>query len=962
MKKLLLIGSVLLVSMQICMAETNDITALIQRGLFEEEANHNLQAAMEAYQTAIAEHDKDRKLIATAIFRMGECYRKQGKSAEALAQYERLVKDFTDQAQLVKLCQEKLGQPTKETENGLSHIDNQHILEITTLRTEYKEVSQEAMAAKILVQQLDSIPDSQEKLISFFTITKVDQPLVDMVKTLDFSKKEFLAVSNTVDPAHPNYKTSESMLRQAETNVVNRIHSLLWEAHNNYEVMNKMEAEIREKLEAFAKPTTNTSFPGAVNSPKAEDVVLPINEEQEEIRKIKLLIENSPDLINTTVSNMTLLGQASKNGQLHVAKYLLENGALVDAKVVTSKFGSTSIHNSMTPLHFAAESGNKAMVKFLLSHGANLEAKTTLGNTALLISVQKGYLGLSELLISSNANVNIQNSEGISPLFLAVGGRKDDVFEPESANKALVELLLKNKADPNLKTQSGITCLFPAAKTQSLEIVDLLLKHGADVNATANNGANLLICAIQTGDTAILQLLIRAGANTGAKLANQGTLMGQTALILAISKKNLEVVNILLDAKTDPNEVIRIWQEPGIARIEQCTPLFVACEYGSNLVETLLSHGANPDLKNQQGQTPLEYAIQRNKPDSALVLIAHKSTLTCSDTNSSLLHYAVSAGQTEVVKALCMSGVDVNKHGDISTPLYYATANGSTNLVSILLSYHADPNLAGTGQVPPIALTAKEEPQFAVIADMLRKAGADVNFMRMNSISYREAGTSNAIPVFSSYNPAENSYSLCDLLLGLYGDGIPRESSNARSVPFPDFSRIQINRLETDGTTNIIPVDFSAILNSSDRSKIPSLVWGDIVEIPQIDHKISESWKGLDEATRIQFGAISYCCIQINIKGQTTEWTLFPHFPNTSPRLFETNLPAKLKGKILTASTLKNAINDANVLLSSSAPNKIRILRMNTNGGSTPYNFVNANTLGSQLLLRNGDEILIPEK
>src|SRR4051812_11600513 len=53
-------------------AATNDITSLVQRGLFEEEANHNLDAATQSYESAIKLHDKDRKLAATATFRLGE--------------------------------------------------------------------------------------------------------------------------------------------------------------------------------------------------------------------------------------------------------------------------------------------------------------------------------------------------------------------------------------------------------------------------------------------------------------------------------------------------------------------------------------------------------------------------------------------------------------------------------------------------------------------------------------------------------------------------------------------------------------------------------------------------------------------------------------------------------------------------------------------------------------------------
>src|SRR5262249_37519935 len=60
-------------------AATNDLTSALQKGLFEEEANRNLDAAIAAYQTLATQFDKDRQVAATAIFRLGECYRKLGR-------------------------------------------------------------------------------------------------------------------------------------------------------------------------------------------------------------------------------------------------------------------------------------------------------------------------------------------------------------------------------------------------------------------------------------------------------------------------------------------------------------------------------------------------------------------------------------------------------------------------------------------------------------------------------------------------------------------------------------------------------------------------------------------------------------------------------------------------------------------------------------------------------------------
>src|SRR5829696_7337552 len=85
------------------------LTEKFQRGLFEEEANHNLDAAIKEYQSVVSQSDQQRKVMATALFRLGECYRKLGKTNEANAQYERVLRDFSEQEPLVKLSRQITG-------------------------------------------------------------------------------------------------------------------------------------------------------------------------------------------------------------------------------------------------------------------------------------------------------------------------------------------------------------------------------------------------------------------------------------------------------------------------------------------------------------------------------------------------------------------------------------------------------------------------------------------------------------------------------------------------------------------------------------------------------------------------------------------------------------------------------------------------------------------------------------
>ena len=102
MKTKLFMG-ILVLAAGLAQAQTNDLTALLQQGLFEEQAKRNLDAAIASYQSLAAQFDKDRQLAATAVFRIGECYRMQGKTNKAAAQYQRILRDFSDQTTLASL-------------------------------------------------------------------------------------------------------------------------------------------------------------------------------------------------------------------------------------------------------------------------------------------------------------------------------------------------------------------------------------------------------------------------------------------------------------------------------------------------------------------------------------------------------------------------------------------------------------------------------------------------------------------------------------------------------------------------------------------------------------------------------------------------------------------------------------------------------------------------------------------
>jgi tetratricopeptide (TPR) repeat protein len=106
----------------------DDLSSALQKGLFEEEGNQNLPAAIQAYQSLLSASDDQRRLAATALFRLAECYRKLGQTNDAVAQYQRLLRDYADQGTLATLSRQNLTglgatQPTRTSSSG-SFPDN----------------------------------------------------------------------------------------------------------------------------------------------------------------------------------------------------------------------------------------------------------------------------------------------------------------------------------------------------------------------------------------------------------------------------------------------------------------------------------------------------------------------------------------------------------------------------------------------------------------------------------------------------------------------------------------------------------------------------------------------------------------------------------------------------------------------------------------------------------------------
>jgi uncharacterized protein len=106
------------------------------------------------------------------------------------------------------------------------------------------------------------------------------------------------------------------------------------------------------------------------------------------------------------------------------------------------------------------------------------------------------------------------------------------------------------------------------------------------------------------------------------------------------------------------------------------------------MVDALISSGADIDLSNDLGYTPLISAIMNKHTDVALYLIRENAdvTLKTKDTHSTALHYASWFQEMhDVAEALIDSGADMmadDKHGH--RPISIASGSGHRELTNMI--------------------------------------------------------------------------------------------------------------------------------------------------------------------------------------------------------------------------------------------------------------------------------------
>ncbi|MGE0733381.1 MAG: ankyrin repeat domain-containing protein [Alphaproteobacteria bacterium] len=183
-----------------------------------------------------------------------------------------------------------------------------------------------------------------------------------------------------------------------------------------------------------------------------------------------------------------------------------------------------------------------------------------------------------------------------------------------SGDAAQADALLRAGANPKVRGADSVTALIAAAYGGHNGIARLLVAAGAEIDAEDRTPQGALMIACVRGNVELVRLLVKAGANVDA--SNQ---FGGNCIIPAAERGHVEVVReMLATTKINVNHVNRL----GWTALLEAIILSDGGPRHVEIVRLLLAHGADANLADKDGVTPLAHARRRGYRAIKALLVA----------------------------------------------------------------------------------------------------------------------------------------------------------------------------------------------------------------------------------------------------------------------------------------------------------------------------------------------------
>lgn len=376
-----------------------------------------------------------------------------------------------------------------------------------------------------------------------------------------------------------------------------------------------------ERLSALLKKLFETHVSGDVNEELVKAAA------NGDAQKCEEILKRSEADVNGVFASHTALQAASQNGHIEVIKILLRHNADVE---IEDKDGDRAVHHAA----FGDEPG---VMELLARAGADLNARNKRRQTPLHIAVNKGHVGVVRNILELGCRPSLQDSEGDTPLHDAISKKRDD----------MLTLLLEHGADITLTNNNGFNALHHAAlrgNPSAMRILLSKLPRAWVVDEKKDDGYTALHLAALNNHVEVAELLVHQGrANMNLQNVNL-----QTPLHLAVERQHTQIVRLLVregcnlnipdkDGDTPLHEALRHhtlsqlrqlqdMQEGGkVGGGNDSGPLNATSELlmglgtqgadkksNASIACFLVSNGADLNIKNKKGQTPLDLCPDPN--------------------------------------------------------------------------------------------------------------------------------------------------------------------------------------------------------------------------------------------------------------------------------------------------------------------------------------------------------------
>jgi ankyrin repeat protein len=209
------------------------------------------------------------------------------------------------------------------------------------------------------------------------------------------------------------------------------------------------------------------------------------------------------------------------------------------------------------------------------------------GRTALMWAILKNDPQSTEILLLNDANPEIKDMDGETPLHQACSSatdtqclelllryganyesthdfQKTPIFVAANKSARALEILLKHGANGNVVGDGARTPLHHAAAFDQVDCIAILLQHGSDINARDSNGLSPLELAVVLSRPKAAKFLLELGAET---ISNDGTRRSilhtvakyGSAEIIRTLTQNQQLIKLDMAARDSYGRTARDW-------------------------------------------------------------------------------------------------------------------------------------------------------------------------------------------------------------------------------------------------------------------------------------------------------------------------------------------------------------------------------------------------------------------